>query len=135
MRYPPLKTRGGVGADYDYGGRILDGFWAFPMLPNLLPYALTPNIYRKNGCDEARRIGIEIRAGLHTGEIELIGEDIGGLAVHIAARVMAKAQASEAWVSRTVKDLVVGSGFEFSEKGIYDLKGISGEWRLFTVER
>lgn len=124
-----------MGADYDYGGRILDGFWAFPMLPNLLPYALTPNIYRKNGCDEARRIGIETRAGLHTGEIELIGEDIGGLAVHIAARVMAKAQASEAWVSRTVKDLVVGSGFEFSEKGIYDLKGISGEWRLFTVER
>lgn len=134
MRYPPLKNKGG-GADYDYGARILDVFWASPMLPNLLPYAQTPNIYRKNGCDEARRIGIEIRAGLHTGEIELIGEDIGGLAVHIAARVMAKAQASEAWVSRTVKDLVVGSGFEFSEQGIYDLKGIPGEWLLFTVER
>jgi class 3 adenylate cyclase len=85
--------------------------------------------------DEVRRLGIEIRAGLHTGEIELIGEDVGGIAVHIAARVLAKAAAKEVWVSRTVKDLVVGSGFNFSERGVYDLKGIPGEWRLFTAER
>lgn len=85
--------------------------------------------------DEVRRLGIEMRAGLHTGEIELIGEDVGGIAVHIAARVLAKAEAKEVWVSRTVKDLVVGSGFNFSERGVYDLKGIPGEWRLFTAER
>ena len=86
---------------------------------------------------EARRMGIEIRAGLHAGEIEidLIGKDVGGIAVHIAARVMALAQANEIWVSRTVKDLVVGSGFEFSEQGVYSLKGIPEEWRLFSVER
>lgn len=85
--------------------------------------------------DESRRMGLEIRAGLHTGEIELMEQDIGGLAVHIAARVLAQAQANEVWISRTVKDLVVGSGFEFSERGVYSLKGIPGEWRLFTVER
>ena len=85
--------------------------------------------------DESRRMGLEIRAGLHTGEIELIEQDIGGLAVHIAARVLAQAQANEVWLSRTVKDLVVGSGFEFSERGAFSLKGIPGEWRLFTVQR
>ncbi|MBE3066738.1 MAG: adenylate/guanylate cyclase domain-containing protein [Chloroflexi bacterium] len=85
--------------------------------------------------DESRRMGLEIRAGLHTGEIELIEQDIGGLAVHIAARVLAQAQANEVWLSRTVKDLVVGSGFEFSERGDFSLKGIPGEWRLFTVQR
>jgi len=85
--------------------------------------------------NEARRMGIEIRAGLHTGEIELIREDVGGIAVHIAARVLGKAGDNEVWVSRTVKDLVVGSGFEFNEQGVYSLKGIPGEWRLFAVER
>ena len=85
--------------------------------------------------DESRRAGLEIRAGLHTGEIELIGQDVGGIAVHIAARVLAKADANEVWVSRTIKDLVVGSGFAFRERGIYNLKGVPGEWRLFTVER
>jgi len=85
--------------------------------------------------DEVRRLGIEIRAGLHTGEIELIGKDVGGIAVHIAARVLANAGANEVWTSRTVKDLVVGSGFRFSECGVYGLKGIPGEWRLFTVDR
>ena len=84
--------------------------------------------------DEARRIGIEIRAGLHTGEIELMGPDVGGIAVHIAARVLAQAQANQVWVSRTIKDLVVGSGFGFREEDVYSLKGIPGEWRLFTVE-
>lgn len=85
--------------------------------------------------DESQRMGLEIRAGLHTGEIELIEQDIGGLAVHIAARVLVQAQANEVWLSRTVKDLVVGSGFEFSERGDFSLKGIPGEWRLFTVQR
>lgn len=85
--------------------------------------------------DESRRMGLEIRAGLHTGEIELMEQHIGGLAVHIAARVLAQAQANEVWLSRTVKDLVVGSGFEFSERGDFSLKGIPGEWRLFTVQR
>ena len=85
--------------------------------------------------DEARRMGIEIRAGLHTGEIELIGEDVGGIAVHLAARVLDKAGDNEIWVSRTVKDLVVGSDFGFNERGVYSLKGIPGEWRLFAVER
>jgi class 3 adenylate cyclase len=83
--------------------------------------------------DEVRRLGLELRAGLHTGEIELIGEDIGGIAVHTAARVAAKAQAGEVWASRTVRDLVAGSGLEFSERGIFELKGIPGAWPLFTV--
>lgn len=80
-------------------------------------------------------MGFEIRAGLQAGEIELIGEDVGGLAVHIAARVLGKAGDSEVWVSRTVKDLVVGSGFDFTEQGVYNLKRISGDWRLFSVEQ
>ncbi len=84
---------------------------------------------------EVRRLGIEVRAGLHTGEIDLIKEDVGGIAVHIAARVLEKADANEVWVSRTVKDLVAGSEFEFSERGVYSLKGMPGEWHLFTVEQ
>ncbi len=84
--------------------------------------------------DELRRIGLEIRAGLHTGEIELIGDDIGGIAVHAVARVAAKAAAGEVWVSRTVRDLVTGSGLEFSERGEFELKGIAGKWPLFTVD-
>jgi len=83
--------------------------------------------------EDARQLGIELRAGLHTGEIELIGEDIGGIAVHIASRVMGKAGGNEVWVSRTVKDLVVGSGFEFTDQGVYNLKGVPGDWQLFTV--
>ena len=83
---------------------------------------------------ELSRLGIEVRAGLHTGEIDLMGEDVGGIAVNIAARVLAEAGANEVWVSRTVKDLVVGSGFNFAERGNYDLKGVPGEWDLFSVE-
>ena len=85
--------------------------------------------------DESRRMGLEIRAGLHTGEIELMEQRIGGIAVHIAARVLAHARANEVWLSRTVKDLVAGSGFEFSEEGEHSLKGIPGEWRLFRGQR
>ena len=81
-----------------------------------------------------KQLGIEIRAGLHTGEIELIGDDVGGIAVHIAARVLAQAGAGQVWASRTVKDLVAGSGFRFLDHGLHTLKGIEGEWRLFAVQ-
>ena len=83
---------------------------------------------------ELSQLGIEIRAGAHTGEIDLMGKDVGGIAVNIAARVLAEAAANELWVSRTVKDLVVGSGFKFAERGNYGLKGVPGEWNLFSVE-
>jgi class 3 adenylate cyclase len=78
-------------------------------------------------------IGLEIRAGLHTGECELIGDDIGGMCVHLAARICRLAGPGEVLVSRTVKDLVVGSGIEFSEHGAHELKGIPGKWDLFSV--
>jgi len=77
--------------------------------------------------------GVEIRVGLHTGEIEVIGEDVGGIAVHIAARVAALAGAGETLVSSTVKDLVAGSGISFSERGTHTLKGVPEEWRLYEV--
>jgi pimeloyl-ACP methyl ester carboxylesterase len=80
-----------------------------------------------------RELGIEVRAGLHAGEIELAGEDIQGIAVHIGARVAATAGAGEILVSSTVKDLVSGSGFEFEDRGLHALKGVPGEWRLFSV--
>jgi class 3 adenylate cyclase len=81
-----------------------------------------------------RDLGIEIRAGLHTGEIELTGEDIGGIAVHIGARVIASAAPSEVLVSSTVKDLVAGSGIRFTDRGIRTLKGVPGEWRLYAAD-
>jgi len=84
--------------------------------------------------DEVGRLGLAIRAGLHAGEIELIGEDIAGIAVHAAARVAAQAGSNEVWTSRTVRDLVAGSGLEFTERGDFELKGISGSWPLFTVD-
>jgi pimeloyl-ACP methyl ester carboxylesterase/class 3 adenylate cyclase len=77
--------------------------------------------------------GVEVRAGVHTGECELIGDDVGGMAVHIGARVAAKAQPGEVLVSSTVRDLVVGSGFEFTDRGSHELKGVPGEWRLLAV--
>ena len=78
-------------------------------------------------------LGIELRAGIHTGECEVMGDDIGGVCVHLAARVCGLAGPGEVLVSRTVKDLVVGSGIEFSERGVHELKGIPGEWELFSV--
>ena len=78
--------------------------------------------------------GLEVRAGLHTGECELLGDDIGGIAVHIAARVLAKAAAGEILCSRTVKDLVAGSGFAFAERGTYRLRGVPDSWQLYVVE-
>ncbi len=79
-------------------------------------------------------IGITIRAGLHTGECEMIGEKVGGIAVHLGARVAATAQPGEVLISNTVKDLVAGSGLRFTDRGVHTLKGIPGEWRLFAVE-
>lgn len=84
--------------------------------------------------EEMQRMGIEIRSALHTGEVELIGEDVGGIAVHMAARILAEARAGEVWTSRTVKDLVVGSSLRFSDRGNFSLKGISGDWPLHAVE-
>jgi pimeloyl-ACP methyl ester carboxylesterase len=83
--------------------------------------------------DGVRRLGIEIRAGLHTGEIEVTGEEIMGIAVHIGARVAAAAQPGEVLVSSTVKDLVAGSGILFADRGAHVLKGVPGEWHLFAV--
>jgi pimeloyl-ACP methyl ester carboxylesterase len=84
--------------------------------------------------DAVRSLGIDVRAGLHTGECELIGEKVGGIAVHIGARVAAAAAAGEIIVSSTVKDLVVGSGIHFADRGSHVLKGVPGEWHLFAVE-
>lgn len=83
--------------------------------------------------DSLSRQGLEIRAGLHTGEIELIGNDVGGMAVHIAARVSSLAAPGQTLTSRTVKDLVVGSGIGFDEAGANKLKGVPGEWELYAV--
>jgi pimeloyl-ACP methyl ester carboxylesterase len=84
--------------------------------------------------EEIAPLGIEVRAGLHTGECEMIGDDVGGIAVHIGARVAALAGASEVLVSSTVKDLVAGSGLRFADRGTKALKGIPGEWRIFAAE-
>lgn len=80
-------------------------------------------------------LGIEVRVGLHTGEVELVGDDVAGIAVHIAARVGALADTSEVLVSGTVKDLVAGSGIAFSDRGERALKGVPDTWRLFAVDR
>ncbi len=83
--------------------------------------------------DHVRDLGIEIRAGLHTGEVELTGHKVGGIAVHIGARVAANAEPGEVLVSSTVKDLVAGSGIRFTDRGSHVLKGIPGEWHLFAA--
>ncbi|MFY9921824.1 MAG: adenylate/guanylate cyclase domain-containing protein, partial [Mycobacterium sp.] len=83
--------------------------------------------------DAVQALGIEVRAGLHTGECEVRGDDIGGIAVHIGARVSALAGSNEVLVSSTLRDLVIGSGLEFDDRGAHQLKGVPGEWRLFAV--
>jgi pimeloyl-ACP methyl ester carboxylesterase len=85
--------------------------------------------------EAVRDLGLEVRAGLHTGECELLDDKVGGIAVHIGARVAREARAGEVLVSSTVKDLVAGSGLEFEERGAAELKGVPGEWRLFAVAR
>jgi class 3 adenylate cyclase len=81
----------------------------------------------------SKQIGLPIRAGLHTGEIEIRGRDIGGITVHAAARVMAQSQSDEVLVSRVVTDLVAGAGLKFSERGSHELKGLPGRWDLFAA--
>src|SRR6201997_1099446 len=83
--------------------------------------------------DAVQALGIEVRAGLHTGECEIRGEDIGGVAVHIGARGSALAGPNEVLVSSTLRDLVIGSGLEFEDRGAHQLKGVPGEWHLFVV--
>jgi class 3 adenylate cyclase len=84
--------------------------------------------------EEVASLGVEVRAGIHTGEVELIGDDVGGMAVNIGARIGALAQPGEVLVSSTVRELVVGSGLEFADRGVKPLKGAPGEWRLFAVD-
>jgi class 3 adenylate cyclase len=83
--------------------------------------------------EATKPLGLEIRAGCHTGEVELVDNDVRGLAVHIGARVAALANASELWVSSTVKDLTAGSGIIFEEAGEHELKGVPDRWRLYRV--
>jgi class 3 adenylate cyclase len=83
--------------------------------------------------DELRAIGLDIRVGLHTGEVERRGDDIGGIGVHIGARIGALAGSGEILTSSTVKDLVTGSGIEFADRGEHTLKGVPGAWRVFAV--
>ncbi len=85
--------------------------------------------------DAVRTLGVRIRAGLHTGECEVMGDKLSGLAVHIGARVAAAAGPDEVWVSSTIKDLVAGAGLRFNDRGLHSLKGVPDEWRLFAVER
>ncbi len=84
--------------------------------------------------DALQALGIQVRAGLHTGECEVRGDDIGGIAVHIGARVSALAEPNEVLVSSTLRDLVIGSGLEFEDRGAQQLKGVPGEWHLFAVD-
>jgi class 3 adenylate cyclase len=83
--------------------------------------------------DAVRPLGLELRAGVHTGECVRMGDNVGGIAVHIGARIAAEAGAGEVLASSTVKDLVVGSGLSFKDRGSRALKGVDGEWRLFAA--
>ena len=85
--------------------------------------------------DGVRTLGLEIRAGLHTGECEVIGGKVGGIAVHIAARVAARAERGQVLVSGTVRDLIAGSGIELEDRGVHALKEIPGTWPLLAVLR
>jgi class 3 adenylate cyclase len=85
--------------------------------------------------EAVRELGLGVRTGLHTGECELLDGKVGGIAVHIGARVAAEPAPREVLVSSTVKDLVAGSGIEFRERGLVDLKGVPGVWRLYSVEQ
>jgi class 3 adenylate cyclase len=85
--------------------------------------------------DSLADLNLPIRAGVHTGECELLGDDVAGIAVHIGARVMERAGPGEVLASSTVKDLVFGSGLQFSDRGVHALRGVPDEWRLFALER
>jgi pimeloyl-ACP methyl ester carboxylesterase len=117
VRYP--------GAELDVAG---DGFFACfdgPARAIRCAYAITESV---------REMGLEIRAGLHTGECEVMDGKVGGIAVHIGARVASQAEPGEVLVSSTVKDLVAGSGLRFRDRGAAELKGVAEEWRLYAVE-
>jgi class 3 adenylate cyclase len=83
--------------------------------------------------DAVQALGLAVRAGLHTGECEVRGDDIGGIAVHIGARVSTQAGPNEVLVSSTLRDLVIGSGLTFEDRGTHQLKGVPGQWRLLAV--
>ena len=85
--------------------------------------------------DEAVRHGLEVRAGVHTGEVELVGDDIAGLAVHIGARIAGMAGAGEILVSGSVRDISAGSGVSFVDRGEHELRGVPGSWRVYAVDR
>jgi class 3 adenylate cyclase len=118
-----VQAHGGVIADFTGDGLVA----TFDGPARAVRCALTLR-------DEVRSLGVRIRAGVHAGEIEKRGDDIAGIAVHTAARVMALAQADEVLVSRTIKDLVAGAGLEFRDHGTHELKGVPDEWQLFRVE-
>jgi YVTN family beta-propeller protein len=129
-----LATHHGVvrGTLKRYNGREIDtagdGFFAtFPRPADAIRCATAI-------VDQLRDIGIHIRAGIHMGEVEQIGAKVGGIAVHIGARVASKAGDSQVLVSSTVRDLVAGSDIRFADDGMHDLKGVPGEFRLFSVE-
>jgi len=82
---------------------------------------------------QVRQLGLEVRAGVHTGEVERLGDDLAGIAIHIGARVAAMAGPGEVLVSGTVRDLVAGSGLEFTDRGSHQLRGVPGEWRVFSA--
>jgi class 3 adenylate cyclase len=83
--------------------------------------------------EAVRPLGLDLRAGVHTGEIDRLDHDIAGLAVHAGARIAALAGPGEVLVSSTVKDLVIGSGLEFADRGVHELSGVPGEWQLWQV--
>lgn len=85
--------------------------------------------------EAARRIGLTLRAGIHTGEIEIAGDGVAGMAVHVGARVASSAQPGEVLVTGTVRDMVSGSGIRLEDRGTHTLKGVPGEWQLFAVTR
>lgn len=84
---------------------------------------------------DAAALGIQIRAGIHTGEVGLLGDDITGTSVHVTHCLAARAQPAEILVSRTVKDLVVGTGISFTDRGLHELSGVPDQWQLFAVIR
>jgi class 3 adenylate cyclase len=87
----------------------------------------------RDAVGDATRLGIRIRAGIHAGECELMGDDVGGIAVHVGARIAALAGADEVLVSSTVKELVTGSEMTFTDRGVHELRGVPAEWRLYRL--
>lgn len=126
--YHDLVRRQIVRFDGQHVGTEGDGVVAtFPMPADAIRCACSMT-------EEVRALGVDIRAGIHTGEIEILADDVAGIGVHIAARVMSVAAAGEVLVSRTVSDLVTGSGIAFEDRGEHELKGVPGRWPLFAVK-